>query len=402
MNVVSPFPVTKDSWLAQCIKGENGNALPILSNVMVALRRDAGLNDAFAFDKMQRLPMIHHAIGSPMAPFEPRPLVDNDITVAVEWLQNAGLRRVARETVRDAVDARALENAYDPVRQWLEALEWDGKHRANVWLTTRLGAEYSPYTMAIGKMFLVSLVARIFDPGCKADYMVVLEGPQGAMKSTACAVLGGQWFSDALPEITDGKDVSQHLRGKWLVEIGEMHAMSRAESTQLKAFITRQVERYRPSYGRYEVVEPRRCVFIGSTNKETYLRDETGGRRFWPVKVGTIDIDALAEDRDQLFAEAVHLYLQGEPWWPSRDFEKQYIQPQQEARYEADVWEERIRAYLETTSQATVGQVAVQALGMETPRIGRADQNRIVAALERLGWKRLPKDSKGNIPWGPS
>jgi predicted P-loop ATPase len=303
-------------------------------------------------------------------------------------LQHAGLKRISSNIVHEAIRVRARERSSHPVREYLESLTWDGQLRTNVWLTTRLGAELNAYTQAIGEMFLVAMVARIFEPGCQADYMPVLEGPQGELKSTVCKVLAGEWFSDALPEISFGKDASQHLRGKWLIEVAEMHAMGRAESTLLKAFITRTHERYRPPWGRLEVIEPRQLMFIGTTNKETYLRDETGGRRFWPVKIGVIDIDSLREDRDQLFAEAVYLYRQGMQWWPDRQFERDHIQPQQDARYESDVWEEAIASFLAGETLVTVGQVAKEALRFETSRISTADQRRITAVMEKLNWHR--------------
>jgi predicted P-loop ATPase len=185
-----------------------------------------------------------------------------------------------------------------------------------------------------------------------------------------------------------------------------MHAMSKTETTLLKAFITRQEERYRPSFGRKEVIEPRQCVFVGTTNRDAYLRDETGGRRFWPVKAQSVDATALIRDRDQLFAEAVRLFRGGSTWWPDKEFEREYIAPQQAARYEADVWEEKIGDYLATSSRVTIGEVAMSALHFETAKIGKADQNRIAAAMENLHWKRERADGKtdwqGKRWWVPA
>jgi predicted P-loop ATPase len=240
-------------WIHDCITGENGRILPNVANILVALRADPKLQDCFAFDQMLQAPLLMQPLNDSEG-FEPRPLTDTDVTRFQEWLQLAGLRNISKEMTHQAVDVRAEECAFHPVRDYLNGLKWEGKARLNKWLTTYLGARETPYTEAIGRMFLVSMVARIFQPGCKADYMPIIEGRQGALKSTACSILAGPWFSDNLLEVSESKDVAQHLRGKWLIEIAEMHAMNRAEAALLKAFVTRQVERYRPSYGRREVI----------------------------------------------------------------------------------------------------------------------------------------------------
>lgn len=392
-------------WRKEWQRDDKGQPIANLANVLHALRCDPALADLFAFDEMQGVVVISKPVPLPADPqalpdddFQPRPACDNDLNRLQEFIQVLGLPRLGRDTTHQAVDVRAREEAFHPIRDWLRSLSWDERPRLSTWLHTYLGCENSLYVSQIGAMFFISMVARIMQPGCKADYMLVLEGPQGAMKSTVCQTLGGEWFSDNMPAVTNGKDVSIHLRGKWLIEIAELSAISRAEDAELKAFITRTTERFRPPYGRLEVEMPRQCVFIGTTNKAEYLRDETGGRRYWPVSVGQIDPDALVRDREQLFAEAVHLYNDGRRWWPSAEFEREHIKPQQEKRFQHDTWEEDIAPWLKGQSRVTVGQVASQVLFIDTPKKNRTDQLRIIACLERLGWRQGPRGT-GGIRW---
>jgi predicted P-loop ATPase len=397
-----PAEPSGTTWQDFLQRDDRGQGVPNLANAMTALRQAPDLAGLVAYDDMLRHTMLQRAVpGSRSGKFaQPRPLEDADVAAVQEWLQRHELRRLGKEVAAQAVDLVAREHRFHPVRDYLTGLRWDGVKRIDKWLSYHLGAEATPYTTKIGRWFLIAAVARIMRPGCKADYMLVLEGEQGARKSTACAILGGEWFSDSLPDVTAGKDVAVHLNGKWLIEVAEMSALGKAEAAALKAFITRDTERYRPPYGREEVIAPRQCLFIGTTNKAMYLRDETGGRRFWPVKVGTIDTDALRHDRDQLFAEAVQAFNAGERWWPDADFEAEHIRPEQEARFEADPWEDAVKAFLAPRHKATVPEIARECIGIELTKQDVKETRRITAILERAKWTPAKTKKEGRF-WQP-
>ncbi|RVL75349.1 virulence-associated E family protein [Sinorhizobium meliloti] len=391
------------SWTEVLRVDDDGLVILDVGNVVLALYECPSLKGRFSFNEMLRAPMTTFGTG------ELRPLTDVDVYAVQCDLQWSAMPKISKTSVYDGILLVAEHSKYHPVRDWLGGLKWDGKSRIADWLTYYLGVEKTPYADEIGKLFLIAMVARIFEPGCKADYMMVLEGPQGLLKSSACGVLAGsEYFSDALPDITKDQACSQHLRGKWLIEVAELSSLSKSDSSHLKAFVTRRDERYRPPYGRAEVHEPRQCLFVGTTNSRTYLKDETGARRFWPVMCGTIDLDALRRDRDQLFAEAVARYRRGDKWWPDRDFEREHIRPQQQTRRVSDVWEEPIADYLNGTGDfagkakktATIFDIARHALFIDTPRIGTADQRRIAAILEGGQWVRSKSlDSNGRQTW---
>jgi predicted P-loop ATPase len=202
---------------------------------------------------------------------------------------------------------------------------------------------------------------------------------------------GNDYFADNLPDIRS-KDANQYVRGLWLIEIGELSAMTRSDIESWKAFITRRTERYRPFYGRRETIEDRQCLFIGTTNKTEFLQDETGNRRFWPVLVVKINLEALEHDREQLFAEAVHRYRKGERWWPDQEFERVHIIPEQEARFEEDAWHPFIADWLAsvTEDKVLVHQIAFGALDLKRGQFGTAEARRIRRVLHRLGWRQPP------------
>jgi predicted P-loop ATPase len=307
----------------------------------------------------------------------------------------------------------------------LNGLVWDSEQRLDTWALTYLGTSDTPLHRAFGSLWAISAVARIMQPGAKVDHMLILEGPQGARKSTALKVLAGtDWFTDELAEI-GSKDAAQQMRGVWVVEIAELDAIGRAEVSRIKAFLSRTVDRYRPPYERYVIDVPRQCVFAGSVNPDTYLRDETGNRRFWPVRCGTIDLDALRRDRDQLWAEAVARYRQGAIWWLQDPMLIAMADEVQAERMQSDAWEGLIERWIgfhrrrvysdsgrgyddwheEEVKRATpladlsVGEILEHAIGIEPARWSRADQMRVTAWLKANGWTRIQVRTESGRQW---
>jgi predicted P-loop ATPase len=238
---------------------------------------------------------------------------DHEDRLAAEWLQRQGIL-VSVDAAGQAVQTAARDHPFHPVRTYLDGLHWDGIERVEGWLTSYLGAEDTEYSRAVGTRWLISAVARVFRPGAKADCCLILEGPQGIRKSTALRTIAGEYFTDELADL-GSKDAAMQTRGVWIIELSELDNLGHAEVARIKAFMSRTTDRFRPPYGMRLIESPRQCVFAGTVNHGTYLRDETGGRRFWPAICGCIHVDALARDRDQLWAEAKVRFESGSVWW---------------------------------------------------------------------------------------
>ena len=239
---------------------------------------------------------------------------------------DAGLRDYAerllgyrtRDAIDDALMLTAAQAAYHPVREYLESLAWDGQPRLDTLLIDYLGAEDSAYTRAVTRKACVAAVARVYEPGIKYDTAIILSGPQGVGKSTVVARLGREWYTDSISDLA-GKEAMELMQGQWLIELGELEALNRAELQTVKAVLTRQVDQYRAPYARRAAPHPRQCVFWGTTNSPDYLRDPTGNRRFWPVETNVQPApynayhDLTDEVVGQVWAEATLRYRAGEP-----------------------------------------------------------------------------------------
>lgn len=315
---------------------------------------------------------------------------------------------------REALGVIAEQSPFDRVRDYLESLpEWDGVPRIAEWLIRYAGADDTRYVRAVSGRWLISAVARALIPGCKVDTMLILEGPQGIKKSTLLRVLAGdEFFSDQMPPV-DSKDAKIHVHGPWIAELPELGALAGRRGEAVKAFLSMREDTFRRPYGAGETTSLRRIVFAGTSNVEEFLDDPTGARRFWPVACrGAIDVAGVAEVRDQLWTEALHLYRCREAWWLT-DEEVSLAAEVQEEAYEADALEDVIANALENGAtsftlgagkgivagcdEVTVADILDCVCGDSRER-KTVLQKRVAKALRHLGWTPF-QESKGRRAW---
>jgi predicted P-loop ATPase len=369
--------------------------LPILANAITALRLAPEWQGVLAYDEFRCNVVAVKPVPWGVIPKEG--WTDQEDRLTAEWLQRNRIF-VSVEIASQAVQTVAAQRRVHPVRDYLNGLNWDGVPRLEGWLSKYLGVKESNYSYAVGARWMLSAVARIYRPGAKADCCLILEGPQGIKKSTALRTLAGEYFTDELADL-GSKDAALQIRGVWIVEISELDSLVRSEIASIKAFMSRAADRFRPPFGKRVIECPRQCVFAGTVNHTEYLRDETGARRFWPVLCGSIDIEALARDRDQLWAEAKHRYSCGEKWWLDTAALVEIAAEEQAARYQGDPWEEVIAPSLEARTSVSISEVLDKCVCKPQAQWTQADKNRVGRCLRSLGWARYRERDGERLDW---
>ena len=394
------------------VKNTKGRILFNHHNLFEILSKMSQWSSVFAYDELAMKKLVlqkpPHETGNPTQ-FKPRELRDSDFTGVCRWLNRNQFPSASKSLVVDVVQAVSEQNVISPIKHYLESLTFKpdiDPPQLETWMETFLGVVVASetereYVRAVARLSLIQAVARALNPGCKADSVVILEGSQGIGKSTALRELhGSEWFGDSLPPMGQ-KDSSDYVRGKWGIELAEMSFQTKSDVEQQKAFISRQEERFRPAYAREEIIYPRRCVFWGTTNRDDYLKDETGNRRFLPIRTGNIDIPGLKANKDKLWAEAVYFYRRGENWWLGYEL-LPHAEDQANQRFEGDPWGEIIHANLAGKSEISIREAFEECFPQTEDRQGIAAHHvtpqmtrRMGACLRQAGWERAGKFTSG-------
>lgn len=387
------------------VRKSGAEVLNTVSNVQTILEAHPDWRGVIAFNEFaQRIELLDDPPWLESKPL-PRAWTDVDTTRTRAWLQQHYAFEPTERDCNAAIASVAYERSHHPVRKWLEGLKWDGAPRVDRLFTDYFGAaspydgepQPTDYLANVAGVLVVSMCARVFEPGCKVDTVVVLEGKQGAYKSSTLRALASpDWFSDTSLDF-GSKDAMAALRGKWLVELGELGAVRGARSVEtMKAFITSQSDYFRPAYAVHAAEFPRHCVFVGTTNATQYLADQTGNRRFLPVRCGAVRREELTADRDQIFAEAVHRYQRGSQWWLDVGASRVAAE-EQELRTEEDPWEAKVHEWLKCHGKRlkqtgfTILMVLEEALELPPAQINRAAEVRAGQIVRAYGWR--PKGS---------
>lgn len=341
-----------DDWVADLeTEGKAGTVKNTIANAVLILNNDENLKGRFGFNEFEQRETAVKAL-----PWDknvhryPRPLVDADDAELRLYMERC-YNLTSKSALTDALTIAGRANSYHPVRDYLDACEWDGTPRLDTLLIDLFGAADTPYTRAVTRKAFCAAVARIYTPGIKYDYVLVIVGDQGIGKSTFLSRMGGPWFSDSLPTLTDNKALEQ-IQGSWIIELGELASLRRAEVDAVKHFVSKKEDRFRVAYGKRVEHFPRRCVFFGTTNEEDFLRDVTGNRRFWVVNVkrcaGSIRWQEYLTPATvaQLWGEAKELLAQGETLYLGEDLEE-VARDIQDRHLETDERSGLIREYLD-------------------------------------------------------
>lgn len=384
-----------DELLPLLATTEKGGITGTLSNLILIIGNDPFLSSMLAYDEFQHAEVMTHAAPSPFdekdklpGPF-PRLWTKADVSHVQSYIQRTWTQQAKKGDVEDAMGAVAHSRRYHPVKDWINGLVWDRQDRLIDWLRYTFGVESTPYHDDVAMCFLIAAVRRVRQPGVKFDHMPVLEGDQGIGKSTAIKMLfGDEWFTDSLHSSLENKDAALGLQGVWCVEFAEIEQIIRAEVEVIKAFLSRPVDRFREPYGRNYVSHARQCVMIGTTNDHDYLRDASGNRRFWPIACKWVNLNWLAENRDQIWAEAAFREASGESHWLTEADVISEATAAQTARNQEDVWEEKIKSFLDNRKSAKTAEILSDALFIPVKDQERRQQMRVAAIMKRNGWQQ--------------
>lgn len=320
-----------DEWKTDLEYTKSGKLLCNIANIILILENDPALAGHIVHDLFTGMDSAKD--GLPWNKNANQWTDTDDANLRV-WLEKH-YDITGKEKIADALTAVLTRHSYHPIRDYLSGLTWDGVPRLDRIIIDYMGAEDSELNRAMSRKHFVAAVARVFNPGCKYDYCLIMSGAEGIGKSTLLRVMGGRWFNDSITTL-EGKEGMEQLRRAWVVELGELSSIKRSDVEQVKAHLSKQVDIYRAAYARRVLEHPRQCVFCGTTNEALFLKGDTGNRRFWVIPV-VAELrkykdwsEAIRRDRDQLWAEAVHYYKQGEPLYLSEELEAQAKQRQQD------------------------------------------------------------------------